>query len=194
MPVSIEVPGLDAFAPEVPDGRLVILEGGPDPAKSHLARRLATSSAQGGRDVQLWATAPGQSPLDVGDVAAREVETWPEEWPDGHDVVVDSFSLLATELAAGEVADRLRAIRRSCGRSGTVAVLVLDDGQLAPGPLSVTHHFADGIMQFHSRDDADGPVNFLRIPKWMGRAGLGKNLYYGFDGENILIDTRRRVN
>ena len=54
--------------------------------------------------------------------------------------------------------------------------------------------YADGVVQFLSRDDADGPVTYLRIPKWMDGAGADKNLFYTFTGRQILIDTRRRVN
>src|ERR1051326_7970189 len=60
MPVAIEVPGLDAFAPEVPDGRVLVLEGDLHPAKAHLARRIGTSAAAAKRPVALLTTRGGE--------------------------------------------------------------------------------------------------------------------------------------
>jgi len=192
MPVAIEVPGLDAFAPEVPDGRVLLLEGDLSPAKGHLARRIGRTAAASTRPVALLTTRGGE-PAEAG-VAVHDVAQWPAHGhPDGHDLVIDSFSLLALDAPASTVAERVRAIRRDCQRNGRIAVLVLDDGQLAPAARAACHHLADGVIQFLVRDDSDGPVTFLRIPKWMDRAGADKNLFYGFDGRQILIDTRRRV-
>jgi KaiC/GvpD/RAD55 family RecA-like ATPase len=190
MPVAIEVPGLDAFAAEIPDGRVVLLEGDLSPAKGHLARRIARTAAEAKRPVTLLTTR-GEA---CDGVQVREAEEWPSDGhPTDQDLVVDSFSLLALGHAPGQVADRLRAIRRSCQKGARIAVLVLDDGLLDPASRAACHHFADGVIQFHVRDDSDGPVTFLRIPKWMDRAGADKNLFYGFDGRQMLIDTRRRV-
>jgi archaellum biogenesis ATPase FlaH len=192
MPVAIEVPGLDAFAPEVPDGRVLLLEGDLSPAKGHLARRIGKTAAAGKRPVALLSTRGGESIPDG--VALHDLAAWPAHGhPDDHDLVIDSFSLLSMEASPTVVAERMRAIRRDCQRHGRIAVLVLDDGQLDPAARSACHHLADGVIQFLTRDDSDGPVSFLRIPKWMDRAGADKNLFYGFDGRQILIDTRRRV-
>lgn len=191
MPVAIEVPGLDAFTPEVPDGRVVLLEGDLSPAKGHLARRIARAAAEAKRPVVLLTTRGGEA---ADGVAVHEVSTWPTDGPPaGPDLVVDSFSLLALETSPLVVADRVRAMRLACQRNGSIAVLVLDDGQLGPAARAACHHLADGVIQFLVRDDADGPVPYLRIPKWMDRAGAGKNLFYGFDGRQMMIDTRRRV-
>lgn len=192
MPVAIDVPGLDFYTPEVPDGRVVVLEGDLAPAKGHLARRIAKSAAAGKRPVALVTTRGGE----IADgVAVHDVADWPAEGhPTGHDLVIDSFSLLSLGHGPAAVADRVRAIRRDCQRGGRIAVLVLDEGQLDAASRSACHHLADGVIQFLVREDADGPVPYLRIPKWMERGGADKNLFYGFDGRQILIDTRRRVN
>jgi hypothetical protein len=194
MPVAIEVPGLDAFTPEVPDGRVVLVEGDLSPAKGHLARRIGRTAAAGQRPVALMTTRGGETAESAEGVQVHDVAAWPAHGhPDGHDLVVDSFSLLALDVPPATVAERVRAIRRDCQRNGRIAVLVLDDGQLDPAARAACHHLADGVIQFLTRDDADGPVSYLRIPKWMDRAGADKNLFYGFDGRQILIDTRRRV-
>lgn len=191
MPVAIEVPGLDAFTPEVPDGRVILLEGDLSPAKGHLARRIGRTAAEAKRPVALLTTRGGET---AEGVTVHDLSAWPAHGhPDGQDLVVDSFSLLALDASPSTVADRVRAIRRDCQRNGRIAVLVLDDGQLGPAARAACHHLADGVIQFLVRDDADGPVSYLRIPKWMDRAGADKNLFYGFDGRQMLIDTRRRV-
>lgn len=191
MPVAIEVPGLDAFTPEVPDGRVILLEGDLSPAKGHLARRIGRTAAEAKRPVALLTTRGGET---VEGLTVHDISAWPAHGhPDGQDLVVDSFSLLALDATPSVVADRVRAIRRDCQRNGRIAVLVLDDGQLSPAARAACHHLADGVIQFLVRDDADGPVSYLRIPKWMDRAGAEKNLFYGFDGRQMLIDTRRRV-
>lgn len=191
MPVAIEVPGLDAFTPEVPDGRVVLLEGDLSPAKGHLARRIGRTAAEAKRPVALLTTRGGET---AEGLIVHDLSAWPAHGhPDGQDLVVDSFSLLALDASPAVVAERVRAIRRDCQRTGRIAVLVLDDGQLGPAARAACHHLADGVIQFLVRDDSDGPVSFLRIPKWMDRAGADKNLFYGFDGRQMLIDTRRRV-
>jgi len=189
MPIPVEVPGLDAFIPEVPEGRLVLLEGGLAPAKSALARRVLATAQSQGRAVRLLSTRPAEGET----LPATEVSSWPSEWP-AADVAVDSFSLLHLGTGAAEVADRLRRMRKACAANGTVAVLVLDDGQMEPAAVAAAHHLADGVVQFRARDDPEGAIPYLRVPKWMARGGTERNVYYGFDGEALLVDTRRRVN
>lgn len=190
MPVAVEVAGLDFYVPEVPDGRVILLEGDLSPAKAHLARRIARTAAAAGRSVTLLSTRGGEA---ANGLAVQDVDEWPALGQPAGDLVVDSFSLLALDASPAAVADRMRAIRRTCQRDGGIAVLVLDEGQLEPAARAACHHLADGVIQFLARDDADGPITYLRIPKWMERAGADKNLFYGFDGHQILIDTRRRV-
>jgi KaiC/GvpD/RAD55 family RecA-like ATPase len=191
MPVAVEVPGLDAYLPEVPDGRLVLLEGGLAPAKGHLARQLGRTAAAQGRPVALLTTRGAE---DADGLRVQPVTAWPAAGaPPGHDLVVDSFSLLALDASPAEVAQRVRALRDACARDGRIAILVLDDGHLDAAARAACHHLADGVVQFLSRDDPEGLVPYLRVPKWMDGAGVDKNLFYGFTGRQILIDTRRRV-
>jgi archaellum biogenesis ATPase FlaH len=194
MPVAVEVPGLDAHVPEVPDGRLVLLEGGLAPAKASLARTLGRSAAAQGRAVTLLSTRGAGPDAGAEGLRVEATERWPSApAPPGNDVVVDSFSLLALDASPAEVAARVRSLRQAAARDGRIAVLVLDDGHLQPAALAACHHLADGVIQFLARDDADGLVTFLRIPKWMDGAGVDKNLFYTFTGRQMLIDTRRRV-
>lgn len=193
MPVAVEVPGLDAYVAAVPDGRIVLLEGGLAPAKSSLARRLGRTAAAAGRPTLLLTTRGAEASLEVEGLSVQAVDTWPTAWPDDQDLVVDSFSLLALGSAPTVLAGRLRNLREACIRQGRIAVLVLDDGHLDVAARAVCHHLADGVIQFLSRDDSEGLVSYLRIPKWMDGGAFDRNLFYGFTGRQILIDTRRRV-
>src|SRR5688572_25665910 len=93
MPVAIEVPGLDFYAPDIPDGRVVVLEGDLSPAKAHLARRIAKTAAAAKRPVALVTTRGAEA---TDGVAVHDVAAWPAHGhPSGHDLVIDSFSLLA---------------------------------------------------------------------------------------------------
>src|ERR1044072_1561015 len=77
MPVAIEVPGLDAFAAEIPDGGVVVLEGDLAPAKGTLARRIASTAAAARRPVTLLPTR--------GEAVEAVHVLEPDEWPaDGH--------------------------------------------------------------------------------------------------------------
>ena len=47
MNIPIEIPGLSTLLPEVAEGRLVVVEGGADAAKSFFVRRLALTALRG---------------------------------------------------------------------------------------------------------------------------------------------------
>lgn len=194
MGVNVEVPGLDLVLPEILDGTVLLLEGGLAPAKNHLARQLAKSAAKAGRRVTMLSSRPEDGFLPADRVQVREEEAWPEGNGAGADLVADSFSLLCLGESATRVASRLRSIKADAVRGGTVAILVVDDGQLDAAAQSACHHLADAVVQFRTREDADGPMPYLRVAKAPGNKGLNRNVFYTLDGHHFLIDTRRRVN
>ena len=192
MPVAVQVPGLEHLLRDVPDGRLVVLEGDVAPAKSHFARTLAKSAVAAGRDTALVSTRPRGHELPGLRVLAAS------EWPDikavpGRDLVVDSFSLLCAGAPLADTVTRLRALGRHARERDGIAVAVVDTGQLDAATMAAIHHLADGLMLFRAREDDDGLVPYIRVPKWMDRTAFDRNIYYGFDGQDILVDTRRRV-
>jgi KaiC/GvpD/RAD55 family RecA-like ATPase len=54
-------------------------------------------------------------------------------------------------------------------------------------------HLADGIMKFLTMDTTKGIRRYIRIPKWMHGKSFDENIYYHFDGREILVDLRSRV-
>ena len=53
--------------------------------------------------------------------------------------------------------------------------------------------YADGIIQFLSKDAADGLTRYIRIPKWMTGSSYDRNIYYTYEEGRINIDLRYRV-
>jgi KaiC/GvpD/RAD55 family RecA-like ATPase len=202
--VPIEVPGLSRFIAEVPDGRLILIEGDMGPSKGFLAARLACSAAAAGRQVTYVTSGrrhDAEERLGMWEGSARpdvvEAEGWPgvEEESDGsQDLVVDGFSFLALDVPPVELARSLRGVAARLARTGGIGVFTVERGMLEPRSAAVAAHLADGLIQFHAREDVDGVVEFLRIPKWMQGVAHPRNIYYGFEGRRLSIDTRRRVN
>jgi KaiC/GvpD/RAD55 family RecA-like ATPase len=108
-------------------------------------------------------------------------------------LAVDSFSLLTLDLEAAGLAAMLRGLRARCREKKTSVLLGTDRGMFEPRGEAVVSHLADGVLQFHSREGAEGLVRFLRIPKWTEGRFFDRNIYYEFDGKRIAIDLRNRV-
>ena len=205
--LAIDVPGLDRIVPEIADGRVVVVESAADPAKSFFLRHLLlTTLRSGGRGtfvtsrdrselLELLATEGGKRP-DQGNLQIFEEDSLAsldEYGQFGGVLAVDSFSLLTLGLTAESVALLLRRLRSSCRDKRTTVLLGTDRGMLDARTGAVTTHLADGVLEFHSKEGADGVIRFLRIPKWMDRTFVDQNIYYTFDGKRIAIDLRRRI-
>ena len=108
-------------------------------------------------------------------------------------LAIDSFSSLTLHLAPDVLAQSLRSLRSLCRHRGTTAVLATDRGMFDPRSEAIAIHLADGFLQFHTREGAEGVVRFLRVPKWMDGRFVDRNVYYEFDGKRIAIDLRSRV-
>ncbi len=195
MGVPIEVPGLDQFLPELPDGSVLLLEGGLAPGKNQLARTIAQSAAKLGRKVTLFSSRPDGESASGNGVHVAQVDSWPTPSDLAlQDAVIDSFSLLSMGEAPAAVAVRLRELKAGCVADRSVAVLVVDDHQLDARTHAACHHLADAVVQFHQREEPERSVPFLRIAKTPDGRSLDRNIFYGMDGRTLLIDTRRRVN
>lgn len=208
MGIAVEVPGLDGIIPEVPDGQVVILESGADPAKNFFVRRLVlTALGEKKKVVFVWSR-------DRADLLARlreeggdgresdgRLEIFEEDTVKSLDeygqwgglLAVDSFSLLTLDSDAIKLAGMLRSLRAICHERGTTVVLGTDRGMLEPRSEAVTSHLADGVLQFHAKEAPEGLARFLRITKWTDGRFMDRNIYYDFDGRRMAIDLRRRV-
>jgi KaiC/GvpD/RAD55 family RecA-like ATPase len=208
MSLPVEVPGLDTIIPQVDPSRVVVVESGADSAKSFFVRRLALTAARIGwkvtfvisrdqEELRAQLTAEGGTlPVPDGWLEIRERDSVNalDEFADaGGLLAVDSFSFLTLGLPGPEIASMMRGLRSVCRRRGTIALLATDRGMFQPQSEAVVTHLADGQLQFHAREAAEGVVRFLRIPKWSDGKFVDRNIYYEFDGRRLAIDLRRRV-
>lgn len=197
MSFDLNLPGLDHLLTRVHPGRTLVVEGSVEPAKAFLVQHLAAASAGNGQPVTMLVTRPVGAKADAGRaaVAQHPVANWQDvaqAKPTGN-LVVDSYSLLGAEASVGDMASHLRRRRDEMTASGSIQILAVEPAMLDSRQVAVLHHFADGIIQFHAREDSEGVTHFLRVPKWPGGETLTGNMYYGFDGKRLSIDTRKRV-
>lgn len=208
--VPIAIPGLVTLIPELPRGRLLVVESGADPAKSFFVRHLGISALAAG-----WPVTAVTS-RDRAEVEARYVQEGEQSghtaWAENLEVIerdtlqdmtelagrhglliLDSFSLLTLEIDPLKLARLLREIRAFCRQPRTAAILATDRGMVDTRSEVVTLHLADGVIQFHSKEGPESLLRYLRIPKWMDLKFIDQNVYYDFDGKRIAIDLRRRV-
>jgi KaiC/GvpD/RAD55 family RecA-like ATPase len=208
MDIPVEVPGLESIVRQVGSGEVVVLESGPDPAKSYFLRLLCrtalgkssrvtfvTSRDEG--EVHRRLAEEGGKPNDAGSgvrvIERDSVRSLEEHVAPGGLLAVDSFSFMTLDLNPVEVAALLRGLRRACRETHGTALLATDREMLDGRSEAVTAHLADGILQFYSREGPDGLARFLRIPKWGDGSFADQNVYYGFDGHRFSVDMRRRV-
>lgn len=207
MNIPIEIPGLSTLIPVVTEGRLVVVEGGADAAKSFFVRRLALTALRGqwpvtfviSRDrtelLGLLATEGGISQPDgrITIVERESIQNLDEFASRSELLIVDSFSFLTLNLPAVELAHMLRHLRELCQAHGLTTLLAIDRGMMAAHAEAVTAHMSDGFLQFHTQEGPEGVFRFLRISKWPGGGLVEKNIYYDFDGKRLAIDLRNRV-
>jgi len=129
MGLPVDVPGLDTIIPEVPDGRLVVVESGPDPAKSFFVRRMAITAMKANRpltfvtsrdqdEVHELLAAEGASPNwreDNVQIVARDSIVSLDDFDVERSLLaVDSFSFLTLDLPPIRLSDLLRSLRGVC--------------------------------------------------------------------------------
>lgn len=209
MGIPIEVQGLDVLIPEVAAGKVILVESGPDPAKSYFVRRLALSAQRAGGPVVILTSrdrdeverllgSEGSNGIAWSEDGCTVVEKdnlrdWVPPDVNGGLVAIDSFSYLTLDLNPAEMATMMRSLRSKLRASGTTVILATDRGMFDPRVEAVTEHLSDGMIEFHSREAPEGVTRFLRVPKWMDGKLVDRNVYYDFDGTRLAIDLRRRV-
>ncbi|MGP8077101.1 MAG: hypothetical protein ACLQD8_04895 [Thermoplasmata archaeon] len=208
MGIPIDIPGLNTIIPEIGEGRVVIVESGADLTNSYFVRHLGGSALGLGRPVTFVTSKDRgevQETLKSGPAAANgsahharilemdSVANLDELAPEGGLLAVDSFSFLTLGLSSHDLAHLLRRLHAVCRGRRCTAVLTTDRGMFDPRAEAIVIHLADGFIQFHARDGAEGVVRFLRIPKWTDGKFFDRNIYYEFDGKRIAIDLRSRV-
>ncbi len=207
--IPVEVPGLSLLIPRIPAGSIIVAESGPDPAKSHFVRTLGLAAYRTGRPV-VFLTSRDQA--ELRSLLLREGGLAPGDYVEGIEVVerdsiqganelprpsgllaVDSFSLLTLDLSPARLVALLRDVRGWLRARRAIVVLATDRGIAEPRSEAITAHLSDGVIQFHSKETAEGVARYLRIPKWMNSGVVDQNIHYDFDGKRIAVDMRRRV-
>jgi KaiC/GvpD/RAD55 family RecA-like ATPase len=207
MGLPVEVPGLDTILPEVAEGCVVVVESGADSAKSFFVRRLGLTALRAGwpvtfvisrdREELMGLLSKEGGPIGLGDdleILERDsLDELAHFASKGGVLAVDSFSFLTLDMTPNGLATMMRALRAQCRETLTTVLLATDRGMIEPRGEAVVSHLADGMLQFHSREGAEGLLRFLRIPKWTEGKFVDRNIYYDFDGKRIAIDLRSRV-
>ncbi len=208
MGIPVEIPGLDTIIPEIPDGQLIVVESGTDPAKNYFIRTLCRAANRLGRPVtfitsrdkeelaKAFRVLPPEDPEGrpfIQVIERDSIQTVQEFSEEGRTLAVDSFSYLTLDLPPPQLATLLRQLREACHAHGMTALLATDRGMFDPRAEAVTVHLADGMFQFHAKEGPEGLMRFLRIPKWMDGRFVDRNIYYDYDGQRMAIDLRRRV-
>ena len=192
MSFDLNLPGLDHLLSPVPAGSTLLIEGGTEPAKSFLVQSFSRAAAQ--KTPVTLVTTRGEAHDATTGIKVVPGASW-EDIPAAttHHLVVDSFSLLAADVSLSGITGQLRKQRAASAKAQTVQILAAEPAMLDAPRRAVLHHYADGIIQFHTREDSEGLAHFLRVPRWTGGESLTGNMYYGFDGKRLSIDTRKRV-
>lgn len=193
LPIPVEVPGLETVIPNIEDGGLVLLEGGPDPAKSFMARRLARSAIAGGRRVRFLTSREAAS-VRIDDAEIEESAQWDDllSVDVQCDLFVDSFSFLAIESEDDSLVRLLREWRRQAGDQHAV-VLTLEHGMMTARQETIAQHMADAVLEFRRREREDSVRPYLQIPRWFGGRTDPRNYYLSFTGDEMMVDTRTRL-
>jgi KaiC/GvpD/RAD55 family RecA-like ATPase len=121
------------------------------------------------------------------------VDNLSEFAPPGGLLAVDSFSFLTIGLPPPDLARMLRDLHRVSRESRATTLLATDQGMLDSRAEAVVTHLAEGHIEFHVQEGAEGLVRFIRVPKWADGRFVDRNIYYEFDGKRLAIDLRNRV-
>jgi len=203
--VPVEIPGLNQFINEIPDGTIVSIEGGVDHPKAALTRSIIRTALEQGRElvyvgprggIGLMEQLPEWSALSCR-WAHRLEGLNPEslcQWlPSKPLVVIDSLSYLIHDKELANVRSTLEIIRREVRCNGAIIVQLLDDDLLSKEMRTIAGFHSDGIIQFLVRDVPDGVTRFMRIEKWMSGSSFERNIYYNYTEGSINVDLRYRV-
>jgi hypothetical protein len=208
MGIPVEIPGLNTLIPEIPDGQLIVVESGTDPAKNHFIRTLCRTARGLGRPVtfltsrdreelvELLRVEPGAGgavPTPIRVEERDSIQGWEQLIGPNQVLAIDSFSFLSIDLPPDQLAHLLRSLHAQCRALRMTTLLATDRGMFDPRGEAVAVHLADGMFQFHSKEGPEGLLRYFRIPKWMDGRFVDRNIYYDFDGQRMAIDLRRRV-
>ncbi|MEM0493485.1 MAG: hypothetical protein QXS02_06010 [Candidatus Thermoplasmatota archaeon] len=203
MGIPINIPGLDQFIQEIPDGNIIVIQGDIDPIKTIFTQILAGYAQRNKKEVIYVSSRAkeeireellqytGSSHFKV--IEERSHRYWKDFVKKDVVLIIDSFSYLVLDKSLSEVRTILEELDSLCKQNNTILLLTLEYGMLDEKIQITINHLADGIIHFLYRETTKGIARFIRISKWLNRYSFTDNIYYSFDGTRINIDLRARV-
>jgi archaellum biogenesis ATPase FlaH len=202
--IPLELPGLNQFIPSIPSGRLIVIKGGQNPAKSYLAQLIGSGAITVGIEPH-YITSRGTSDLkrqlshffpDRGYFHASE-ESSPLGWASLLNsksmLIIDSFSDVLYGRDPADCRHILEEVRKKCKNSDSLLLLVLDDHILERSVEELILHLADGIISFMTVETSDGVKRYLRIQRWTNDETFDYNIFSTFTEDRMHIELRHRI-
>jgi len=203
MGIKIDMPGLNNFIPEIPDGQIILIEGKLDPIKTFFVMHLGEIACKNGKDV-VFITSKNKYEIreslktkDFGDgfkvIDERSSRHWKDYISNNSVLIIDSFSYLMLDKTLYEFRDVMEDMRDECKKRGAIGLFTLVDDMLGEKEEITTEYLADGIIRFLTKKSSTGIDRYIRIPRWVGNVSFDENINYTFDGTRMSVDQRERV-
>lgn len=206
MGVPVDIPGLNQFIDEIPDGAIISVEGGVDHPKAVLIRSIVRTAMGLGRELIYIGPEGGGTGLleqlpgwdDLSEKLSQrlkglELGTLRQFLPSKPLVIIDSLSYIIHNKDIAEVQSTLESVRSDVRHHGAIIIQLIEDELLSREMRTIVGFNSDGIIQFLARDVPDGVTRFMRIEKWMSGYTFERNIYYNYTEGNINVDLRYRV-
>jgi hypothetical protein len=202
--VPLELPGLNQFIPSIPSGRVIIIKGGQNPAKSYLAQLIGNCAIGVGIEPN-YVTSRGALDLkrqldhffpERGYFISSEDSSplvWASLLKAKSMLIIDSFSYLLFGREPSDCRHILEEMRKKSKINDSLLLLVLDDNILDRSVEEMILHLADGVITFRTVETADGVKRFLRIERWTNEEIFDENIFYTFTDNHMHIDLRHRI-
>ena len=181
---------------------MISIEGGVDPPKAVMVSVIASTAKENGWSVSYICprgrcgslqAMPGKWKDDLAFVEGDAPTLWKDHMKSKSLLIIDSLSYLMQGIEVSEFKRVMEDVRSACQKSGAVVVQLIELGMLEQWAEVLSGFYADGIVQFLSKDAADGMTRYIRIPKWMTGSSYDRNIYYTYEEGRINIDLRYRV-
>ena len=108
-------------------------------------------------------------------------------------LIIDSISYLMHGFDMTEFKMIMEEIKVVCRINNAIVIQLVELGMLDQRSEMLAGFYADGIVQFLSKDSGEGLSRFIRIPKWMTGSSYDRNIYYTYEESRINVDLRYRV-
>jgi len=205
MGIPISITGMSSYIKDISDGNLILVQGSIDPITTIFVQTLSTIAVKEEKPVNFITSRTVEevreqihlfqsNGIEFPVIEERSHRHWENYIVDNGVMVIDSFSYLNLERPLSEVRRVLEDFLRLCKQKNSIILLTIERGMLSEQVEVTCSHLADGIFNFLTKDTDKGIRRYIRIPKWMDGRSLDDNIYYHFNGREIRVDLRSRVN